>query len=452
MCGSTDLIKQDGVFVCQSCGVKYSVEEAKKMMVEGTVVVEGVVSVDETAKIENWLNLSKNAIDSGNYVEAESYCNKILEIDTENAEVWAIKGKSAGWQTTIAKKRLEEALSCFCKAITLSKSNSEFHDTIYTDFLNLLIAYFDLHCENFKTYASESNVSNITDAVTECSDLKLRLEVELLQTDAENEETKKYYYNLNYVMAEKTYFAALGGYCPVRDIYENSKFNDYATQFEYEQYRDAFQYFTTLLNVAIVLYEGNKEGIIQCYKALIMETKNFSDESVCAYVSGVNYDGSNAWTKVYVDVYVDKLMEYHNKMKELDDSYVVPSRYIPKNNNYSIANSDGSPKGNRELGVDVSTVNNSSSNSGGCYIATCVYGSYDCPQVWTLRRYRDNALASTWYGRAFIRTYYAISPTIVKLFGETNWFKNIWKNKLDKMVSNLQSNGFEDTPYQDKEW
>ena len=37
MCGSTDLMKQDGVFVCQSCGTKYSVEEAKKMMVEGNV-------------------------------------------------------------------------------------------------------------------------------------------------------------------------------------------------------------------------------------------------------------------------------------------------------------------------------------------------------------------------------------------------------------------------------
>ena len=32
MCGSTDIIKQDGVFVCQTCGCKYSVEEAKKMM------------------------------------------------------------------------------------------------------------------------------------------------------------------------------------------------------------------------------------------------------------------------------------------------------------------------------------------------------------------------------------------------------------------------------------
>ena len=28
-------------------------------------------------------------------------------------------------------------------------------------------------------------------------------------------------------------------------------------------------------------------------------------------------------------------------------------------------------------------------SSGGCYVATAVYGSYDCPQVWTLRRYRD---------------------------------------------------------------
>ena len=43
MCGSADLIKQDGVFVCQTCGCKYSVEEARKMMIEGTVSIDGVV-------------------------------------------------------------------------------------------------------------------------------------------------------------------------------------------------------------------------------------------------------------------------------------------------------------------------------------------------------------------------------------------------------------------------
>lgn len=93
-----------------------------------------------------------------------------------------------------------------------------------------------------------------------------------------------------------------------------------------------------------------------------------------------------------------------------------------------------------------------SSTVGGCYVATCVYGSYDCPEVWTLRRYRDNVLGSTWYGRAFIRTYYAISPIIVKLFGKTKWFKKMWKGKLDRMVKKLEDNGFENTPYQDKEW
>ncbi len=93
-----------------------------------------------------------------------------------------------------------------------------------------------------------------------------------------------------------------------------------------------------------------------------------------------------------------------------------------------------------------------SSRPGGCYIATCVYGSYDCPQVWTLRRFRDDLLGSTWYGRTFICIYYWISPTLVKLFGKTNWFKKLWRAILDKMVKKLQGQGFSSTPYVDINW
>lgn len=106
----------------------------------------------------------------------------------------------------------------------------------------------------------------------------------------------------------------------------------------------------------------------------------------------------------------------------------------------------------QQISVDVSQNQNDLKNNNGCYVATAVYGSYDCPQVWVLRRYRDNTLASTWYGRVFIRTYYTVSPTIVKWFGDTKWFKHLWKNKLDKLVFNLQISGVEDTPYQDTEW
>ena len=34
MCGGTDLMKQDGVFVCQSCGCKYSDEEYRHMIID----------------------------------------------------------------------------------------------------------------------------------------------------------------------------------------------------------------------------------------------------------------------------------------------------------------------------------------------------------------------------------------------------------------------------------
>ena len=92
-----------------------------------------------------------------------------------------------------------------------------------------------------------------------------------------------------------------------------------------------------------------------------------------------------------------------------------------------------------------------SGSSGGCYIATAVYGSYDCPQVWTLRRYRDDTLASTSAGRCFIHTYYAVSPTIVRWFGKNDWFVNTSKGILDKFVQQLNEDGVSDLPYHDKQ-
>lgn len=86
----------------------------------------------------------------------------------------------------------------------------------------------------------------------------------------------------------------------------------------------------------------------------------------------------------------------------------------------------------------------------GCYIATCVYGSYDCPEVWTLRRFRDYTLEKTWYGRAFIKCYYAISPLLVKWFGNQKWFEVFWRYILDKMIDDLNSRGIDNTCYRDK--
>lgn len=102
------------------------------------------------------------------------------------------------------------------------------------------------------------------------------------------------------------------------------------------------------------------------------------------------------------------------------------------------------------LVLETQKSNSSASSENACYIATCIYGSYDCPQVWTLRRFRDYTLDETWYGRTFIRCYYTISPTLVKCFGKQKWFKTFWKNRLDKMVSKLNNQGIANDKYYDK--
>jgi len=61
------------------------------------------------------------------------------------------------------------------------------------------------------------------------------------------------------------------------------------------------------------------------------------------------------------------------------------------------------------------------SQSGGCYIATACYGSYDCTQVLTFRNFRDEYLNRTLAGRMFIKTYYALSPSFAK------WLENQYR-------------------------
>ena len=126
---------------------------------------------------------------------------------------------------------------------------------------------------------------------------------------------------------------------------------------------------------------------------------------------------------------LDKLSKVYTRMKQLDPSFQIPALPVP-----------------------VAQTIAAQQKKSGCYVATAVYGSYDCPQVWTLRRYRDQQLAASWYGRAFIRTYYAVSPTLVKWFGDTAWFKHLWKPALDRKVAKLQAKGVEDTPYADRNW
>lgn len=413
LCGSNDLKKVGDEYECQFCHTKYSLEDAKKLFTE----VSGEVSVKNIGNTSNYIEMAKTAFEASNNEEAENYANKVIELDTNNYEAWLIKGKAAGWQSTMANIRFSESISCFEKAIEFAPEDKkeEIKKETIDEARKLLNSLNQLACGHYIDYPSEDNAAEIIGILSSVKTSIDEFKSKMSDVDF-SEDNKKLGLDIN---------------SAVVTAYSNTIYRDYVGdeghpyKFEFEQFRDRAYAATLLLDSCILLVENDKESLITIYnnKLKILEELVKASSFTKEYLDG----GGSYWRVEYTltdetkQKIVDTIMETHKKLNELDPNHQIPDR-------------------------------NKIQTKQGCYVATCVYGSYDCPQVWTLRRYRDYCLAETWYGRLFIKTYYSISPTIVKLFGKTKWFKSIWKIKLDKMVKKLQDEGYSAKPYNDINW
>jgi hypothetical protein len=76
-----------------------------------------------------------------------------------------------------------------------------------------------------------------------------------------------------------------------------------------------------------------------------------------------------------------------------------------------------------------------SSSSGGCYIATMVYGNYNHPQVMVLRKFRDAVLEKYLLGKWFIKIYYRYSPKLVDKLKNKRTINKIIRKTLDLLIN-----------------
>ena len=72
--------------------------------------------------------------------------------------------------------------------------------------------------------------------------------------------------------------------------------------------------------------------------------------------------------------------------------------------------------------------------AGPCYVATMAYGHFSHPQVIELRKFRDNTLSTTAFGRGFIKSYYIISPPLVKLLRNQEQINRVIRFILDRFI------------------
>lgn len=164
MCGSTDLLKKDGLFECQSCGTKYTVEEAKKMMVEGTVQVEGTVKIDSTNKINNLIKNAKILYKDDKTKEAYNLFGEVLNIDTENYIAIAYRGLCSAWETTVSSPKLLDAIKGVArsfeiaeKELGLTEKYVEFIKEIMDETHKIIIACMNLYDNHYTNALNRSN-------------------------------------------------------------------------------------------------------------------------------------------------------------------------------------------------------------------------------------------------------------------------------------------------------
>lgn len=341
LCGSDDIVKQEGCFVCQQCGTKYSIEEAKRMMMEGGDAAPGItVKVDNTSFVERYLQNARRAKAKEDWEETEKYYNMVEQNEPTNIEA--------------------VFYSAYGKARTALISEDYYKkEAVFRVLQNTISVISD----NFVVEKAEEEKPLLEQVKTDIAGL----------------------YKSNFVYNKTTKDGVTtSNEAKIKELFTNT----------------SVAFMNALDKVAAKLPDEQKKERAWYYKLAI---------SLADYVRAL---------KVSPTISREELLKFHQKIKEVDPLYKVP-----------------------EIEADPA-----------CYVATAVYGSYDCPQVWTLRRYRDDTLAKTWYGRAFVRTYYAVSPTLVKWFGETAWFKKMWRGKLDNMVRRLNAEGYENTPYRDKNW
>lgn len=466
MCGSTDLIKKDGVFVCQTCGCKYSVEEARKMMIEGTVSIDGVVKT----KSDDF------EVRAGELIAYHGEATDVVIPDgIKIIGKECFRGMQGIESVTIPEGVYKIEIGAFyqcnrLRTVVFSKSLVEIENGAFSGCIALAKIELPYGIKTLgRGFFKEHTVSyseNEYGCFEGCTSLKSIDLPESLEKIGDN------------CFCDCTSLEAINLYDKIQTL-------------GWECFKGCVSLKSIHLPDGIQLLEHRCFSGCIALESIKLPNGLQKINSGCFGNNGGTYgnryySGCTSLKSVYLPDSIkvlgprcfcgctslefihipDNIQEIDNhaftctpalKTVELSDTYiksVTLSRFGMMAAQYDdeIGNIDSPWFKSKFEELRKQEFEANQRKNSGCYIATAVYGSYDCPQVWTLRRYRDNTLAETWYGRVFIRVYYAVSPTLVKWFGHTEWFKKLWKGKLDRMVCNLNSKGVEDTPYTDRPW
>lgn len=127
---------------CKDCGSVQNLSESTNCQFCGNFIEIEVASKnyqkDTDGELGGLIDLSLTAMDAGNWIEAISYFNQILQKDTKNSNAWLGKGIATVNTSKIGDLKIKEALSYWENAMTHSENmesmskrvSKEIHSTV----------------------------------------------------------------------------------------------------------------------------------------------------------------------------------------------------------------------------------------------------------------------------------------------------------------------------------
>jgi len=298
-----------GIAVCDSCGV----EHTKERMQEKVQEIKGVVRVDNYHMIENYLSMAQNAYDSSNQAEAETYCNKVIEIDPNNYQAWMLKGKSAGWQSTLQSPRFAEAVSGFSKSITNApeEERNAIIEESKVEIKKLASALISLRGDRFAKWPDEDEAAGFFDDVAQILQAMTQFLLQSGNSIPLSEVMEPIAFQINQAVV-----AAWNGKIIPDYKSDEGRPNDY----EWRIFIERVGYCTSLLEKAIDLCGKDDEADIQLYRNLIHLHSKAIDS--CSWDYDIT-DWGKRWHKSYtltanaIWVRRNLISQYNAKISEI---------------------------------------------------------------------------------------------------------------------------------------
>lgn len=157
ICGGKLVMGSGGIAVCDSCGMEHSQDRMKEKIQE----VKGVVRVDNSHMVDNWMKMGSAAAEAGNNKEAYEYFTKVIEVDPSNWRAIYEKGKTGAWQSTLANLRISELYQGIKMAMEIIANLNMSEEELISIKNEFAVALFNIN--NAITDLMEQNLSDLDD-------------------------------------------------------------------------------------------------------------------------------------------------------------------------------------------------------------------------------------------------------------------------------------------------